>query len=73
MNGLGYSPALISAGGAKIIKEEVRNMKTAKFVAIASLLIGVLSLAGCISAGVDVGGHGVGAGVAPLGAGVEVY
>ena len=48
-------------------------MKKAKFVAIASLLIGILSLAGCISAGVDVGGHGVGAGVAPLGAGVEVY
>jgi|GEM_PF-2194050 len=55
------------------MKEEVRNMKKAKFAAIASLLIGILSLVGCISAGVDVGGHGVGAGVAPLGAGVEVY
>ena len=48
-------------------------MRSAKLVAIASLLIGLLSIAGCISAGVDVGGHGVGAGVAPLGAGVEVY
>lgn len=55
------------------MKEEVRNMKKAKLVAIASLLIGILSLAGCISAGIDVGGHGVGAGVAPLGAGVDVY
>src|SRR5262249_36543039 len=71
--GLGYSPALISIGGGEKKKEEGRNMKKARVVAHASLLIGILSLAGCISAGIDVGGHGVGAGVAPLGAGVDVY
>jgi hypothetical protein len=64
---------LISTGAEKIIKEEVRNMRKVQSIAIASLLIGLLSLAGCISAGIDVGGHGVGAGVAPLGAGVAVY
>jgi hypothetical protein len=48
-------------------------MKRVKYVVIASIIAGLLSLNGCISAGVDVGGHGVGAGVAPLGAGVEVY
>jgi hypothetical protein len=48
-------------------------MKSFKYVVMTSLLAALLSLAGCISAGVEVGGHGVGAGVAPLGAGVDVY
>jgi len=37
------------------------------------LLLGLLIISGCVSAGVDVGGHGASAGVAPGAAGVEVH
>ena len=37
------------------------------------LLLSLMVLSGCVSAGVDVAGHGGSVGVAPLGAGVEVH
>jgi len=40
---------------------------------VAPLLLGLLIVSGCVSAGVDVGGHGASAGVAPGAAGVEVH
>jgi hypothetical protein len=35
-----------------------------------ALLVGLLILAGCVSAGIGIGGHGVGATVTPLSAGI---
>ncbi|MGH7769349.1 MAG: hypothetical protein ACREQP_18035 [Candidatus Binatia bacterium] len=37
------------------------------------LLLGLLIISGCVSAGVDIGRHGASAGVTPLSAGVEVH
>jgi hypothetical protein len=37
------------------------------------LLLGLLIMSGCVSAGVDIGGHGASVGVAPLSAGAEVH
>jgi hypothetical protein len=39
---------------------------------IIALLAGLLIMAGCVSAGIGVGGHGAGAYVHPLGGGVYV-
>lgn len=41
-------------------------MKKIKMLML-SLLLGMAMLAGCVSAGIGIGGHGVGAGVHPLG------
>jgi hypothetical protein len=37
------------------------------------LLLGLLIMSGCVSAGIDVGGHGGSVGVAPLSAGAEIH
>jgi hypothetical protein len=37
------------------------------------LLLGLLIMSGCVSAGVDVFGHGGSVGVAPLSAGAEIH
>jgi len=47
-------------------------MERIKSIVVCSLLLGLLALSGCVSAGIGVGGHGVGAGVTPLSAGVWV-
>jgi hypothetical protein len=47
-------------------------MNKVKLLAV-PLLLGLLIMSGCVSAGVDIGGHGASAGVAPGAAGVEVH
>lgn len=46
-------------------------MKRIKSLSLISLLLGLLAMAGCVSAGIGIGGHGVGATVTPLSA--DVY
>ncbi|HEY3303145.1 MAG TPA: hypothetical protein VGL70_06375 [Candidatus Binatia bacterium] len=47
-------------------------MKKARLLVL-PLLLGLLIMSGCVSAGVDIGGHGASAGAAPGAAGVEVH